>query len=124
MPYWRSQATVAANGRATATINQNNASTIWEIEQISASVGPASQSGNVAVFQNGALVAPTSALVPQVDPNGIASIGQAAAGLPYVYMTASDHIDIVVTGATPGDLLTVWAQYREFPLNDPSMAGR
>ena len=124
MPDWLGQAIVASTGIATVTINQNNASTIWEIEQVSATVGPSSTSANVAIFKNGQLVAPTSALVPQINSAGTESIGQTAAGVPYVYVNASDHVDIVVNGATSGDMMSVRAQYREFPQSDPSMAGR
>jgi hypothetical protein len=124
MPDWLGQANVAATGLAVVTINQNNASTVWEIEQISVSVGPISTGANVAIFKNGNLVAPTSSLVPQVNSAGISSIGQTAAGLPYVYVNASDHLDIVVNSATIGDLMSVRAQYREFPKDDPAMSGR
>lgn len=124
MPDWLGQANVDVNGLAVVTINQNNASTCWEVEQISVSVGPASDVANVAIFKNGNLVAPTSALVPQVNGAGITAIGQTASGLPYVYVNASDHLDIVVNSASVGDLMTARAQYREFPLSDPNMAGR
>lgn len=124
MPDWLGQATVASTGIATVTVNQNNASTIWEVEQISATVGPTSIAANIAIFKNGNMVAPTSALVPQVASSGSTSIGQTASGLPYVYLNASDHLDIVVSGAEPNDMMTVRAQYREFPLSDPNMAGR
>lgn len=124
MPDWLGQATVASTGIATVTVNQNNASTIWEVEQISATVGPVSIAANIAIFKNGNMVAPTSALVPQVASNGSLSIGQTASGLPYVYLNASDHLDIVVSAAEPDDMMTVRAQYREFPLSDPNMAGR
>lgn len=124
MPDWLGQSQVAANGIGTVLMHQNNASTIWEVEQIGVSVGPASTSANVVVFKNGNLVAPTSALVPQVNSAGIASLGQAAAGLPYVYINASDELEIIVNGATPNDQITVRGQYREFPISDPNMAGR
>lgn len=124
MPDWLGQANVASTGIATVTVNQNNASTIWEVEQISATVGPTSIAANIAIFKNGNMVAPTSALVPQVASSGVTAIGQTASGLPYVYLNASDHLDIVVSGAEPNDMMTVRAQYREFPLSDPNMAGR
>jgi hypothetical protein len=96
----------------------------WEVQQISVSVGPASQSANVVVFKNGNLVAPTSALVPQVNQYGIGSLGQTASGLPYVYIAATDELEVVVNTATLGDAVTVRAQYREYPTNDPNMVGR
>lgn len=124
MPDWLGQAPVASTGIGTVLLKQNNASVIWEIEQIGVSVGPASTTANVVVYKNGNLVAPTSALVPQVSSSGIASLGQTAAGLPYVYTNATDELEIVVNSATSGDTVTVRAQYREFPNNDPNMAGR
>jgi hypothetical protein len=124
MPDWLGQAKVAATGLATVLLSQNNPAVVWEVQQVGASVGPKSLSANVAIFKNGNLVAPTSALVPQVNANGDASIGQAASGLPYVYVSASDTLQIVVNGGTAGDTLTVRAQYREFNSNDSNMIGR
>lgn len=124
MPDWLGQAVVDADGIAVVTINQNNASTCWEIEQVSVSVSPGAAGANVAIFKNGNLVAPTSSLVPQINAAGISAIGQTAAGLPYVYVNASDHLDVVVNSATVGDSMTVRAQYREFPISDPNMSGR
>lgn len=124
MPDWLGQSPVAASGIGTVLLHQNNASTIWEVEQIGVSVGPASTSANVVIYKNGNLVAPTSALAPQVSSAGIPSLGQTADGLPYVYINASDELEIVVSGATTGDQLTVRAQYREFPKDAVDMAGR
>lgn len=124
MPDWLGQSKVAANGIGTVLLHQNNASTIWEVEQVSVSVGPASTSGNVVIYKNGNLVAPTSALAPQVSAAGIPSLGQTADGLPYVYINASDELEIVVSSATANDQLTVRAQYREFPNSDANMSGR
>lgn len=124
MPDWLGQGQVATNGVVSIEIAHNNASVVWEIEQVSSVVGPSSTSGNIAIFKNGNLVAPTSALVPQVTPNGTSGIGQTAAGLPYVYIGASDRLQIVVNGAKSGDLASVRAQYREFPLDDPNVRGR
>lgn len=124
MPDWLGQAVVASTGIGTVLLKQNNASTTWEVEQIGVSVGPASQTANVVIYKNGNLVAPTSALVPQVSQSGAVSLGQTAAGLPYVYVNASDELEIVVNAATSGDAVTVRAQYREFPNSDPNMAGR
>lgn len=124
MPDWLGQSPIGANGVGTVLISQDNPAVVWEIEQVGVSVGPTSISGNVVVWKNNNLVAPTAALVPQVSQYGIATIGQAAAGLPYVYLNASDTMQIVVNGAAPGDAVTVRAQYREFNSSDPNMIGR
>lgn len=124
MPDWLGEGTVGANGIGTVALEQNNSSAIWEIEQIGVSVGSNSTTGNIVIWKNGNLVAPTSVLVPQINPFGIASIGQTAAGLPYVYLRAADEIDVVVNNCSPGDSVNVRVQYREFPLSDPDMAGR
>jgi hypothetical protein len=124
MPDWLGQASVSAAGMAVVEISHNNAAAIWEIEQISSSVGPASTTGNVVIWKNNNMVAPTSVLFPQIDQFGNKSIGQTAAGLPYVYISASDRIEVVVSNATVNDNLTVRAQYREFAQYDPEMLGR
>lgn len=124
MPDWLGQASINANGVGVVRITHDNPAVVWEMEQISGSVGTTSTSGNIAIFKNGNLVAPTSSLVPQINADGISGIGQTAAGLPYAYLSASDELQVVVNGATSGDTLTVRAQYREFPSDDPNVRGR
>lgn len=124
MPDWLGQSKVKNDGTAEVDLEQNNTSVVWVIEQVSASVGPKSTGGNIAIFKNGNLVAPTTALAPQISPIGIPAVGQTASGLPYVYVQTSDVLQIVVTSVTVGDLLTVRAQYQELPLNDPTVRGR
>lgn len=124
MPDWLGQAPIGSTGLGSVLLKQNNASVIWEIQQIGVSVGPTSTTANVVIYKNGNLVAPTSALVPQVNSIGATSLGQTAAGLPYVYTQATDELEIIVSSATAGDTITVRAQYREFPNNDPNMVGR
>lgn len=124
MPDWLGQSPINASGVGVVRLTHDNPAVVWEIQQISGSVGIQSKSGNIAVFKNGNLVAPTSALIPQVNADGISGIGQTAAGLPYAYLSASDEIQIVVNAAINGDILTVRAQYREFPSDDPNVRGR
>lgn len=118
-----SSVTVAANGRGTVTIKQNNPAMVWEVQQITVNVGPASSAGNVGIFKNGQMVTPTSALTPAVSATGVVSISQTAAGLPYVYIQASDELQIVVSSATSGDRITVRAQYREISSDNPLVFG-
>jgi len=124
MPDWLGQAAVAANGIATVLLTQQNPAVVWEVQQIGCSVGPTSVSGNIVIFKNGNLVAPTAALAPQVNTAGTASIGQTAAGLPYVYINASDTLQIIASSVIAADTLTVRAQYREFDSSDTEMRGR
>lgn len=124
MPDWLGQSKVAANGIGTVLINQNNSSVVWEIEQIGVSVGPNSTSGSIVIYKNGNLVAPTAVLAPQVNIIGSPSIGQTADGLPYVYLQAADTLQIIGSALTANDSITVRAQYRELPLNDPFVRGR
>jgi hypothetical protein len=124
MPDWLGQANVGANGIATVTLTQQNPAVVWEVQQLSASIYGKSVSANVVIWKNNNMVAPTAILVPQVDQYGATSIGQTASGLPYLYVNASDQIQIVVSQATNGDRLTVRAQYREFNSADPNMIGR
>lgn len=124
MPDWLGQARATSNGRAIVLITQQNPAVIWEVQQIGCSVGPVSVSGNIVIYKNGNLVAPTSALVPQVNISGTASIGQTAAGLPYVYVNASDTLQIIASSIISGDTLTIRAQYRELSSSDEEMRGR
>ncbi len=124
MPDWLGQANVDTNGIATVTLTQQNPAVVWEVQQISSSIYGTSTSANVVIWKNNNMVAPTSILVLQVDQYGSQSIGQAAAGLPYLYVNASDQVQIVVSNADVGDRLTVRAQYREFDSSDPNMIGR
>lgn len=124
MPDWLNQASAAANGIATVLLTQQNPAVVWEVQQIGCSVGPASVSGNIVIYKNGNLVAPTAALAPQVNTAGTTSIGQTAAGLPYVYVNASDTLQIIASSVIAGDVLTVRAQYREFNSSDEEMRGR
>ena len=124
MPDWLGQTKVAANGIGTVLLTQQNPAVVWEVQQIGASVYGTSTTGNVVIWKNNNMVAPTAILVPQVDQYGANSIGQTAAGLPYLYVNASDQLQIVVSGVVAGDMLTVRAQYREFDSSDPNMIGR
>lgn len=124
MPDWLSSSTsIASNGRGTVLLKQNNPARVWEIQQITVNVGPTSTSGNVGIFKNGNMVTPTSALTPAVTSTGIKTISQTAAGLPYIYIQASDELEIVVSSATSGDSITVRAQYREVDSSDPIVRG-
>lgn len=124
MPDWLSSSvTVSGSGTATVLLKQNNPSVCWEVQQVTVNVGPYSTTGNVGVFKNGNMVAPTSALTPVVTANGVSSIGQTAGGLPYVYIQAADELEIVISSATANDKVTVRAQYREIPLTDPLVRG-
>lgn len=122
---WLQQGTVDASGFCLIIVTHQNASAIWEVEQVGISVGPKSVTANVVIYKNGNLIAPTSILQPQTDISGNrTSIGQTAAGLPYVYLQASDQMQVVVSSATAGDNVTVRSQIREYPLSDPNVRGR
>lgn len=114
---------VPASGTLVVELNHQKPNIIWQVEQVTASVGPASTSGQLGVFKNGYPIGPAAVLAPLVSPAGAPSISQTFAGDPYVYIEASDKIQVVVTGATPGDTVIVRGQYREFNKNDPSVAG-
>jgi hypothetical protein len=108
---------------AVVRIKQNNPAMVWEIQQVTITVGPNSNNGNVGIFKNGNMVTPTSALTRVVNQTGVSSIGQTAAGLPYVYLQASDELQIVISSATSGDQVTTRAQYREIDSSDPIVRG-
>ena len=114
---------VNVSGMAVVRIKQNNPAMVWEIQQVTITVGPNSNNGNVGIFKNGNMVTPTSALTRVVNQTGVSSIGQTAAGLPYVYLQASDELQIVISSATSGDQVTTRAQYREIDSSDPIVRG-
>lgn len=119
MPDWLGQATVSSGGTAQVIMEHNLAGIMWEVEEISVRTGRVASATTASIFKNGNLVAPSAALTPL--PVGQ---GTAAGGLPYEYLTSSDELEIMVQGATAGDVVTVRAQYREFQMNDPAVSGR
>lgn len=119
MPDWLGQATVASNGTASVDMKHNISAVMWEVQQVSTSTGQISSACTSFIKKNGNLVAPSAALTP-LDVGQ----GSTAAGLPYVYLTASDTLTMKVQGALAGDTLVVRAQYREFLLGDPEVEGR
>ena len=119
---WLDSQTVAST-KATSRLKTNNPAVVWIVEQISVVVGPTSTSGNVTVFLNGNMVTPTSALTPIVTSTGATAIGQTAAGLPYLYLHATDELSVVATSVTNGDTLVVRAQYREVSSVDRMVEG-
>lgn len=123
MPDWLSTSTTVAATKATVLLKQNNPAKVWEVQQITVSVGPNSTSGNVGIFKNGNMVTPTSALTPAVTSNGVATISATAAGLPYLYLQASDEVEIVISAATNEDQVAVRAQYREIDSSNPLVQG-
>lgn len=106
------QASVAS-GKAIILTKTNNPAVVWIVEQISVTVGKNSTSGNVTIYLNGNMVTPTSALTPIITAVGQNAIGQTAAGLPYLYLHATDELEIIGTSLTNGDLMTLRFQYRE-----------
>ena len=118
-----SSVTVASNGMATVRIKQNNPAVVWEVQQITVTVGPNSTAGKVGIFKNGNMVTPTSALTPVINASNANAIGQTAAGLPYLYIQASDEIELIFSSLTSGDQVTTRAQYREIDSSDPLVRG-
>lgn len=112
-----------SSGTATSLTKTNNPAVVWIVEQISVAVGPTSTGGNVTVYLNGNMVTPTSALTPIITAVGTAAIGQTAAGLPYLYLHATDELMVKGTSLTNGDLMTVRFQYREVDSNDSQVQG-
>lgn len=124
MPDWLSSSIdVGTDGMATVRMRQDNPAMVWEVQQVTVNVGPTSTVGNVGIFKNGQMVTPTSALTPAVTSSGVTTISASAAGLPYIYIQASDELEIVVSSATNGDRVTVRAQYREIPSIDNRVFG-
>lgn len=119
---WLDSEKVASN-MATSILKTNNPAVVWIIEQISVTVGPASTTGNVTIFLNGNMVTPTSALTPIVTVTGANAIGQTAAGLPYLYLHATDELKVVATSVTNNDLMTVRMQYREVDSGSAQVQG-
>lgn len=114
---------IVASTTATVRVKTNNPAVVWIVEQISVAVGPTSTTGNVTIFLNGNMVTPTSALTPIITATGAAAIGQTAAGLPYLYLHATDELTVVGTSLTNGDLMISRMQYREVASTDPAVQG-
>src|SRR5438874_487543 len=112
-----------ASTQAKTLLKTNNPAVVWIVEQISVTVGPSSTAGNVSVFLNGNMVTPTSALTPIVTATGANAIGQTAAGLPYLYLHATDELSVLATSVTNNDLMTVRMQYREVDSNSSQVQG-
>lgn len=123
MPDFLGQAVLNASGFGTVNISHNKPSLIWIIEQVTCSVGPSSTVGSVGVFKNNNAIAPAGILSAITTPFGSTSLAQTFAGDPYVPIQGSDTLEVVVSNATAGDTMTVRAQYREYPLYDPAVAG-
>jgi hypothetical protein len=119
MPDFLGQSVVPSTGIVEVDITHNLSAIIWEVRQISAVTATSgSASGTIAIFKNGNLIAPTAIQVPLHTGQGIT-----AAGLPYVYIQASDLIQVRGFGMASGDTLTVAAAYREFDADDPKISG-
>jgi hypothetical protein len=120
MSDWLGQSVVGANGTAVVIMNHNKNGLFWVVEQVSTQTSKVASSTTTWILLNGSVVAPSAALTP------LGSQGQAAtaAGLPYVYLAASDSLYINVQGAAVGDTLTVRAQYIEVPATDPMVRYR
>jgi hypothetical protein len=119
MPDWLDSEAAVTDGTCIVRIKQNNPSVVWEIQQVTVVVGPTSTSGNVGIFKNGNMVTPTSALTPIITSVGAKAIGQTAAGLPYVYIRATDELQVIASSINHLDNVTVRAQYREYRVDDP-----
>lgn len=108
---------------ATILTKTNNPAVVWIVEQISIAVGPASGAGNVTIYLNGNMVTPTSALTPIVTSTGANAIGQTAAGLPYLYLHATDELMVKGTSLTNGDTMNMRFQYREVDAGSAQVQG-
>lgn len=126
MPDFLGQSTVAADGTANVKMQHNLNGIFWIVEQISTTTAKVSSACTTWITQNGNLVAPSAALTPIGTPGSLGSLGQGttAAGLPYLYLRASDSIVVYVQGATVGDTMSIRAQYMEVQDTDPLVRGR
>lgn len=120
MPDYLNQGTIAT-GQTTISvpINMSASSFDWELEQISVTYSNTADNPQVTITKNGIAVVPTAIFVP--GPTGQS---QTAGGLPYLYINSKDNLEIVVTNGTPGAIVSLWAQYREYLATDPQMYGR
>lgn len=92
---------VTAGGVGTVTIKPDKRMT-WVVQQVSNEMLNAPGTSICAVRKNGFLISP---LIAQAD---------VAAGDPPVYLLPSkDSMTVIWTGATPGDIGTVFVTYEE-----------
>jgi len=121
MPDFLGQTRISAAGTASIDISHQKNGIVWIIEQVTSQTGRISSACTTWITINGgSVVAPSAALTP------IGTGGQAAtaAGLPYVYLNASDILTVNVQGALAADTLTIRAQYMEVLSTDPLVRGR
>lgn len=119
MPIFLGQAVSNALGVAEVDISHPNSNVIWEVSQISVGTNKASTAAGCTIQHNGVIVCPTNAM--SIQSNG--GMGAAAAGEPYLYIAASEIIQVICTGLAVGDLMTVRGQYQEYPTWDARIAG-
>lgn len=84
-----SQAALNASGNGTNRVQNNNAATVWKIEQFSLITNPIGSSACTCVMQ------PTTGVI---DTSYFAGTGDVAGGDPPMWIFTGDYVDFIWTG--------------------------
>lgn len=103
----------------TLAIRQGNYEQVWAFEQISVSYSISTDAPTVSILKNGVLYSGAAQFL-----KGNPGLGQTFGGVPYLYLEASDELDIVVQNGTAGAQVKAICQYRIINYDDPELAGR
>lgn len=108
---------VDGNGNGYATITHSIHGLAWVVVQVGVSLQKPASSPQVAAIVNGIPLVSSAVMVRSVFASlpGVAPIAMTTefSGVPYPVLEAGDRLVVGVTGATPGDVLTVGAFVNE-----------
>lgn len=103
----------------TLSIRQGNYEQVWAFEQIAVSYSVGTDAPTVSIIKNGVIYAGAAQFL-----KGFPGLGQTFGGLPYLYLEASDELDIVVQNGTAGAQVKAICQYRIIDYSDDELSGR
>jgi len=108
---------VDVNGNGFAVVTHNIHGLAWVVVQVGISLQQRASSPQVAAIVNGIPLVSSAVMVVSVFASlpGVAPIAMTTefSGVPYPVLEAGDRLTVGVTGATPGDILTVGAFVNE-----------
>lgn len=114
MKSYLAQAQNDGTGNAVVRISHNLSGIIWEVQQITGYIPSNELTSQIGIYINGSPVAPAAALTTITGPLGSSVNCQTFGGQPYLYLFASDEIEVICSGLTNANsTLSVRAQYKE-----------
>lgn len=122
MPEWNSTPVTATGTVVQVPIVHNDSTYMWEIRQITVSYSKNGDQPNAGVLKNGLPAVGAAPLQPGPGVNfPNTALTQTFAGLPYIWSEVRDQINVVVTQATVGAVITVYVQYFRYRSDDPDV---